>query len=142
MSASKKILARQSEKRKRHSSSNRSAEAVNLLAENAELKREILFHKEEAIKLWAQLTFWRAECEGGAELTEEDVWRRRYAARHVEAQKFEGLMALRDSEIVELKKQLADKNAQIKNLQKQLFDSTTEQGPVENPGGTSPSDAP
>jgi transposase len=143
MSASeKKILAKHSKKQKRHGSTKGSAEASVLLAENTELQKEILFHKEEATKLWAQLKFWREECERHEEPTEEELWRRRYAVRHVEAQKLEGLLSLRESEIIELKKQLADKNAQIKNLQKQLFDRTTEQGPVASPAGIDPSDSP
>jgi len=115
MSASKKILARHNTKKQRHGSSKGAAESANHQDENAELKREILFHKEEAVKLWAQVKFWREQCERGAEPTEGDLWRRRYAARHVEAQKLEGLLGLRDTENAALKQELERKNAQIRN---------------------------
>ncbi len=131
MSASKKILAKQSKKQKRHGSTKGSAEGSTLHSENAELKREILFHKEEATKLWAQLKFWRGECERDAEPTEADLWRRRYATRHVEAQKLEGLLSLRDREIDELKQANAKQKAHIRKLERMLFE-TSEQGQLRN----------
>ncbi|MGI0083994.1 MAG: IS66 family transposase [Nitrososphaerales archaeon] len=131
MSASRKILASQSKKQKRHGSAKGSAEAATLGAENAELNREILFHKEEAIKLFNQLKFWREQCEGGEELTEEGHWRRRYAVRHIEAQKLEGQVALLQTKISELGKELADKNAQIQRLKRDIFNRSSEQGALD-----------
>lgn len=132
MSASEKILASQSKKRKRHNSSKGSAEAATLRAENAELNREILFHKEQATKLFNQLKFWREQCEGGSESTEESHWRRRYAVRHVEAQTLEGQVALLKTRIDELERELAGKSAQIKKLKREIFDSSSEQGALDS----------
>lgn len=132
MSASGKILARQSKKRKHHSSTQGSAEVATLRVENAELKREILFHQEEVLKLFAQMKFWRSECEGRSELTADDEWRRRYAVRHVEAQKLEGLLSLREREIAELKQSVSKQNAYIKKLERMIFEPTSERGQLSN----------
>jgi transposase-like protein len=63
---------------------------------------------------------------------EREHWCKRYFLRHQDAQKLEGLVSLRDSQIAELKEQLESANAQIKQLLKKRFDGTSEQDPIQS----------
>lgn len=133
MSASKTILPRHSEKTKRHGQ-RKAAES----AEFAEREKELHFLREEKEKFFQQMTFWRGQCEQDSAATEEENhWRRRYASRHVEAQKLEGLLGLRDQEIAELKEEIQKKDAYILKLERIAFGGS-EKGPVnESEGGAS-----
>jgi transposase len=66
-------------------------------------------------------------------------WRKRYFLRHEEAQKLEGLLSLRDAQIVALELDLKKKKAYIDKLEKKLLGPTSEQGPIES--GSNPDTA-
>ncbi|HEY9774746.1 MAG TPA: IS66 family transposase [Planktothrix sp.] len=105
-------------------------EVRRLRAKQYELEKENNALKAERERLSAQLNLWRSE-ELDANAAEENHWRRRYALRNLEAEKLEGTLRLRETEIVALKQELQHKEALIKKLQKQLFERSSEQSPIE-----------
>jgi transposase len=136
MSASKKILAKQSKRPKRHARGKRvpSAETTALSAKIEELERENYFLRKESAKQVEQVKFWRSEAERDSASEEENHWRRRYFARHQEAQRLEGQLALAKNYITELEKDIADKDAQIDKLRRKLFEASSEKQPLDANG--------
>lgn len=134
MGASKKILARNRHggNQQNRSGECETAESQLSTARLEELEKENSFLTEQNRKLRGQLDFWRDQAEKDESSEDERHWRRRYAIRNEEAQNFEGLLGLRDTEIAALKQELEQKNAHIKKLQKQLFDRSSEQDPVKS----------
>jgi transposase len=66
-----------------------------------------------------------------------DHWRKRFFLRHQEAQKLEGLLALREARIKELELKCKKKDARIEQLLKKLLQLTSEREPLQT---TEPTD--
>jgi transposase len=131
MSASKKILPKKPPQQ-RHRVEHKRHSALELPAgcgKCEELEKENQFLKAENEGSRTQCAFWREQCEKFS-TAEENHWRRRYASRHLEAQKLEGQLALEKNRVAELEAKLATKEAQLEKLRRKLFAPSSEKGPL------------
>lgn len=127
-------------KSRRHSSADSkgfgSCKLTRVRKDNDFLRNENERLRAEITQLQKQVEELSSAWEGENEARHH--WWKRYFKRHEEAQKVEGLLALRDARITVLEQELAKKNAHIGKLERILFAPKSEKGLIDTPA--SPAD--